>query len=601
MKSTQSHIKSQNRRSLFKRRSLYIALLFTTLILAIWQIAQFTEKRSLKLLEQTGALRVNLYAGSLRDTLLKYRHLPYVLARDSRIIALLRDDIPSLRVNPHLEDFAHTSEALIYVLDRGGTTVATSNWRSANTLLGHNFSFRPYFTDAKSGNSGAYYAVGLRTRQPGFFLSYPVKDVGEFLGAIVVKVNLEPMQEAWKKSGEAVIVSDAFGVIFLTSKKEWKYTSLRELPQTTARRLQAVQYLNRPLTALKMNRESRMSYTVLHLDNKSYLEQALQLPEYGWRLHYLTDLQAVENDVKLAITIATIIASLLLLALLYVMERRAKQRSLQEAKEANAVKEINERLLQEIAKHKETETNLRKTQKELIQAGKLAALGRMSAAIAHELNQPVSAIRTFAASCRVFVERDQTENVVENLGFISKLTERMGKITAQLKTFARKSKGKEEQIDLVEVIKRLLMLINPEIKQRGAQLELQLPDKGVAMVIGDGLQVEQVLSNLINNSLDAVKNTTPKTLKLGIHVLQARVRIVISDSGTGISKDALDNLFEPFFTTKDIGEGLGLGLSISYGIIQEMGGTISAENLPRGGAQFIVELPLATQELDNAE
>ncbi len=594
-------LKGDSSPSFTRSRSLFIILLLFVLMAAIWQIANFTEKRSLKNLEHTGALRVNLYSGSLRDTLSKYRHLPYVLARDSRILALLKDEIPSLRINPHLEDFAHNSGALIYVLDRGGTTVATSNWRTPSSLLGHNFSFRPYFTDAQAGKRGAYYAVGLRTRQPGFFLSYPVKHVGDFLGAIVVKVNLEPMQEAWKESGEAVIVSDAYGVIFLTSKKEWKYSSLRELPDDTANRLRAVQYLNRPLPTLKMKRLSRKGYTIIQLDDKSYLEQALQLPEYGWRVHYLTDLKTVDNSINLAITITTIVTSLLFFLILYVRERKAKLLSQQKAKEANAIKDINERLILEISKHKETEKNLRQTQKELVQAGKLAALGRMSAAIAHELNQPVTAIRTFTASTRVFLERNQNNNVQENLDFIAKLTDRMGKITAQLKTFARKSKGKEECVDLVKVINRHALLMNAEIEKHGAELSLDLVREGQAIVIGDSLQVEQVLGNLIANSLDAVKNAETKTIMLELKVSEDRVILKLLDSGMGISEDALESLFEPFFTTKNIGEGLGLGLSISYGIIQEMGGTIMAENRPIGGAQFTVDLPRAIQDEENAE
>lgn len=585
--------------SFFSSRIFYILLLLSALAMAIWQVARITESRSLEILSATGKLRMRLHAGALGDTIEKYRHLPYVLARDARIVSLLKDEIPSLRVNPHLEDFAHTSGALIYVLDRGGTTVATSNWRHHNSLQGHNFSFRPYFVDAQSGKSGGYYAVGLRTGEPGYFLSYPVKSVGEFLGAIVVKVNLESMQETWIESGETVIVSDSSGIIFLTSKEEWKYTSLRVLPESTRASLQALKYVDQPLPELDMQRLNRESYNILQLEDTEYLQLAVNLPLYGWRVHYLSDMQAVERNVRLSLTISTTIASLLFLLLLYLRERRAKLHSLQKAKEASAIKEINEKLLQEIKQHKKTERNLRDTQKELIQAGKLAALGRMSAAIAHELNQPVSAIRTFLASSKVLLQRSRPESVNDNLDAIRSLTERMAAITGQLKTFARKSKGKEEPTELITVCTSLLQVLSQQIMDAGATCTFTRPEGKQVLILGDSLQVEQVLSNLVHNGLDAIRESKEKRIEVTIEIQEKKVYLRVTDSGPGIQEEALESLFDPFFTTKDIGAGLGLGLSISYGIIQEMRGRISAVNLKSGGAQFTVELPLLNQENDN--
>lgn len=592
--------KESTEKSLVKGRVFYIALLLIFFALSIWQIAEFTETSSLNKLKKSGELRAYLYATSLRDTLEKYRHLPYVLARDPRIVAMLLDDIPSIRISPHLEDFAREAGVLIYVLDRGGTTVAASNWRNRQSLLGHNFSFRPYFLDAKVGLSGGYYAVGLLTRQPGFFISYPVHNEGEFIGAIVVKVNLESMQETWKKSEETVIVSDVYGIIFLTSNPKWKYFSLRPLSNKTINKLRAVQYLDLSLQALEMNRKSLKGHNILALEGNLFLEQPLQLPEYGWRLHYLTNLSKVKDDVSLSVSISTIFGFLFFLTLLYLRERRQKLLSMQKASRAAAIKEINERLLKEIEEHKQTTENLQNTQKELIQAGKLAALGRMSAAIAHELNQPVTAIRTFIASCKILLERQQTDKVSENLDFIGKLTERMGKITGQLKTFARKSKGKEEAVDLVTICLRLISMMKPQIDKSGVSLTTRFPADTSIRVSGDSLQVEQVMSNLLHNALDAMKASAEKKLFIEITADAGKVVLTLIDSGPGIEEEALDNLFDPFFTTKDIGEGLGLGLSISYGIIQDMQGNIRADNLTEGGARFTVELPIFnTQTLND--
>lgn len=571
----------------------------TTLVvisLSIWRVAVFTEARSMAQIRETGSSRINLYARSLRSSLEQFRHLPYVLSRDSRIHGLLNNDFDALQVNPHLEDFAYTSSTLIFILDIGGTTVATSNWRTEQDLSGYSFSYRPYFKAAKEGRSGGYYTIGSRTRQPGFFISYPVLESGKFLGAVVVKVNLELIQQMWQESGEDVIVSDAYGVLFLSSNEDWKYKSLRPLPSHTAKRLQKIQYQNLPLTTLEMERQSTEGGNILLLEGKQFFEQSLQLPKYSWRIHYLTDLKVVRDRVKIAQTVTAVFLSLLLLTLLYFRERRQKLISREEAQKAQLIGEINERLRQEIKEHQRTENNLRKTQKELIQAEKLAALGRMSAAIAHELNQPVTAIRTFVASCKIFVDRNQPQQILTNLDFISRLTERMGGITGQLKIFARSSNRQRNLVDLTEVVEKVLLFFSSQVDSEQVRIISKLPPKGEALVLSDALHLEQVLNNLLSNGLHAVKEMDTKELILVLTTTQTELIFTFEDSGKGIAEEAMDCLFDPFYTTKGIGDGLGLGLSIVYGIIQDMGGSIAAENRKEGGARFTLRLPRAVIE-----
>lgn len=573
------------------RVCLAVTLLLAALI--IWRIAVFTERHQLDQIRRTGESRISLYTGSLKDTLEKYRQVPYLLSRDIRIRNLLKGSQAPVKVNPHLEDFALTADALIFVLDSTGNTVASSNWRTKQSLIGTNFAFRPYFQDAREGKLGGYYAVGFKTRKPGFFISYPVLENGRLLGVVVVKAYLEKLENIWRESGETIIVSDSFGVLFLSSRPEWQYKSLRPLPLQTASRLRQVQYLQRPLTTLEMERQATEGGNILRLDNISFLEQSLQLVEYGWRIHYLTDLTPITIIVRLAMVTATVVFAAVFLILLYLRERRQKLLSRQEAREAKAIKQLNELLKQEINQHKETERTLQQAQKELFQAGKLAALGRMSAAIAHELNQPVTAIRTFIASCKIFIERQQADKVVDNLEFIDRLTERMSNITGQLKTFARKSKSRLEPVDLAEVIDRTLTFIGPQLDQNGVTLTKDLPARGKAIVLGNAMQLEQVMNNLVHNGLDAMKASNKKCFRIHLGLEGHRALLSCHDSGPGISEEAQEFLFDPFYTTKDIGEGLGLGLSISYGIIREMDGSIKAENHPEGGALFTLYLPLA--------
>lgn len=576
----------------FKDLRFRLAVSLLIAALAIWRIAVFSEQYHLGKLRQTGESRISLYTGSLVDSLEKYRPVPYLLSRDIRIRMLLKESLDPVKVNPHLEDYALSANALIFVMDNRGDTVASSNWRTGESLVGNNFAFRPYFQDAIQGRSGSYYAVGFKTRKPGFFISYPVLENGRLLGVVVVKVDLEKLENMWRESEETIVVSDSYGVLFLSSRPAWKYKSLRPLPMQTATRLRAVQYLQHPLPSLEVERQVTEGGNILRLDNHSFLEQSLQLPDYGWRIHYLTDLTPVTTSVRLAIMGATVVFAVLFLVMLYLRERRQKLLSRQEAREAQAVKRLNELLREEINQHKETERTLHKTQKELIQAGKLAALGRMSAAMAHELNQPVTAIRTFIASCEIFLERQQTDKVSENLEFVKRLTERMANITGQLKIFARKKKGKVQPVDLVAAVNRSLAFIDPQLNEQGVSVRKDLPEAGKAVVLGDVMQIEQVMNNLIHNGLDAMRGVIDKRLHVELSVDGNDAVLSCHDSGPGISEEALEYLFDPFYTTKGIGEGLGLGLSISYGIIREMDGSIKAENHPEGGALFLVRFPL---------
>lgn len=580
---------------------LIYALLLFAIALSVYQGARLVESNRFKQLQDIGKTRTGLYAKSLKDSLEKYRPIPYLLSRDTRVRGLLEKHLQPIKLNPHLEDFAHAGKTLIYVLDSEGTTVASSNWRATESLVGHNFAFRPYFMDAKDHRSGSYYAIGQRTGKPGFFISYPVLKGGDFLGVVVVKVNLEQLQETWKESGETIIVSDAFGILFLSSRPEWKYRSLRPLSVKTSEWLQSIQYPGQSLLALNVDRQAGQvgaDGNILQIDSVSFLEQSEQLLDYGWRIHYLSNMEPVSSSFQIAILLGSGIALSIFLTSLYIRERRQRHRTRREAREAKAIKQLNELLKAEIAEHKETEWHLEKTQEELIQAGKLAALGRMSAAIAHELNQPVTAIRTFLASSMILIDRNRIDELGGNLQMISGLTDRMMAVTGQLKTFARKGHSPKDSVNLYKVIQSVLHFFAAQLNESRVSVHSSAHPSENLVVCGDSMQLEQVISNLLRNAIDALnelssdEHSTEKMVQFLLAREGNSVVLTIRDNGPGMSEETLDSLFEPFFTTKEIGKGLGLGLSISYGIINQMGGTITAENHGQGGALFTLRLPL---------
>ena len=259
-------------------------------------------------------------------------------------------------------------------------------------------------------------------------------------------------------------------------------------------------------------------------------------------------------------------------------------------RERTAELQASNRLLQyEIVERKRAETVLRQAQDELVQAGKLAALGQMSAGITHELNQPLAAIRTFAASGRLLLARGQADQAVANFGRIQELTERMATLTSQLKAFARKSSGKQGPVPVAQAVRQALALVEHLTGPRQVEVRLELPEEEL-LVLADQLRLEQVLVNLFANATDAMKAAPLRQLRIAAAGGGERVRLSVADTGGGVDPQILPHIFEPFFTTKGADEGLGLGLSIAFGIIRDWGGTLTARN-DAEGALFTIELP----------
>jgi two-component system C4-dicarboxylate transport sensor histidine kinase DctB len=339
-------------------------------------------------------------------------------------------------------------------------------------------------------------------------------------------------------------------------------------------------------------------------DASSYIYQSLKLPDSGWTIHRLADMSTVHQDQRDGAIIGGAVSALVISLLLYLLqrqraylaERNAGVRLKEEvAERTQELSEANASLRTEIEERRRTEARLRAMQNELVQAGKLAALGQMSAAIAHEINQPLAAIRTFMASTRIFAKRGDNAQVASNLDLINDLAERMANITAHLKTFARKSEpGRPEIVSIDRAIDGALFLIDGQIRAAGVRIEKDVEPH--LQVRGYAVQLEQVMVNLIGNALDAVANATQPWIRIEAHARDASVTISVADNGSGFTTENVDRIFDPFYTTKPIGKGLGLGLSISYGIVQDFGGQIHAANRPEGGARVTVELPLLARE-----
>ncbi|MEQ9347112.1 MAG: ATP-binding protein [Thalassospira sp.] len=561
--------------------------------LLVWLAVSSTGNLTIRELENTGQARLALYDSSLRAAIDRYRYLPYVVARHHQVIEAILKQGTAHIANLYLQRVNERSgAAALYILDRTGQTVASSNWNTPDSFVGEDYSFRPYFSQSIAGSEGFFFGIGVTTGRAGLFISNPIRQDGEAIGVVVVKLELDELEQNWQEGGETVFVADADGVITLTSRGDWKYRTVSPLSdQDRDRIVRNRQYSGRELTSLDVGRQLAKGSGIVTISSQRFLFDSKPIRGSDWRIYYLTSMDQVTDRQGAVMLIAIIGGGMIILVILFLRERELKLASHREAREFAHIQALNTRLEEEITERRKTEDELRGTQNELVQAGKLAALGQMSAAIAHEINQPITAIRTFCASAKLMIERGKTEQLDQNIRQISSLTERMGAITGQLKTFSRKSTGVLEPVDLKIALDNALQLLSPQLDAEECTVERHELNSPL-IVHADLVRIEQICVNIIRNALDAMESSPTKRIRIDLTTSDDDVIMRIADTGQGMNDETLALLFDPFFTTKDPGQGVGLGLSVTYGIVRDFGGTIKAYNSASGGACFEVRLPL---------
>ncbi|KVW84560.1 sensor histidine kinase [Burkholderia ubonensis] len=617
-----------------KRRLLVLVALAAVLAAACALTWTVTWQRGVGELQRNAAVRVDRTTNALKSTLDRYESLPYLLGSHPYVQELLaepkRADYAA-RANRYLEDLnQHARATVTYLVGADGLCVAASNWRAPDSFIGIEYRFRPYFIDAMNGRVGRFFGIGTISRDPGYYISQPVWRDGRIVGVVVVKLNLEWFQGA--DASEPLVVADDHGVVFLSSVPAWKYHTLKPLAGPVAASIfETRQYAQQPVAPLPLRVEQ-----VLDRDAQivrlgpgrrapRYLATQRRIGEPDWLLVTLAPIAPVDADARNATIVTGFgFVSIALLAFYWRM-RRARVREmirgralLQQAyaelnrrvEERTAdLSDANAQLQKEVGERIRAEQDLRAAHDELIQASKLAALGQMAAGITHELNQPLAALRSFSDNTRVLLDRGEQAAARENLEAIAALTERMGKITNQLKLFVGRARPRNEQALVVRALRSVLALLGERL--RGVELVLTLRDDAVSPVRDapldlandhpelvarcEDLRLEQVLINLLGNALDAVAaggapRTAAPRIDVTIEASAATLAIQVRDNGPGIAPDLLPRLFEPFFTTKEMGRGLGLGLAISSSIASDAGGSLTARNAPGGGALFVLTL-----------
>jgi C4-dicarboxylate-specific signal transduction histidine kinase len=596
------------------RQLVVFAVGLTVVCLAFWVAFELTLRNAVEDAGDQAQRRLTLFDRSLEAIIERYHYLPVAISQAPESRAALENPESPAAVeaaNGYLSKLNETAGAgEIFLMDENGNVVAASNWWTLTSLVGNDYSFRPYFAEAMRRGRATYYAFGLSTSVPGYFLSQRVDGPDGPIGVAVTKISLGEIEATWWRSGELIGIVDVNDVVILSTRPDWRYRPLQTIPRSQVEAIAGEQRYgengidNSGIVTDRWFSRGGEFALLSGTDPETsgyFVLRELRLPKHGWKLLSFTPLAPLYGGaLTMASAAALACAALLLIVVLLEQRRRLVAQRLADhdrleqrvAERTEDLHAMNEQLRAEIADRVRAERAEREAQHGLVQAAKLASLGQALAGVAHEVSQPVAALTTHLASARLIEQRRGSGELAPIIGAMDKVVDRLAALTGHLKSFARKETQVSRTADIGTAIANALDLTDHRLRQVGVDVEYRRP-RPPLVVAANPVHLEQVLINLIANAADAMAEAPMRVLSIGVTDLDGHVEIAIADTGTGIAPEDLGNLFDPFFTTKPAGTGLGLGLSISFGLIRDSGGTMSARSTPGQGATFIVSLPAA--------
>jgi len=569
------------------RRGRLAVLAVTVLgVLAILTSNKLLTERFQETTRNRAELRQALYSGNLLSELQRNSVVPLLLSRDPNMInSLTSGDFSqtSQRLISYIEEIGSAS---LMLLDRDGRVVAASDRAS----IGANHRYDPYFVDALRSNDTVF--TNFRNESGAFVFNYSrrIHQGGTLLGVIVVEADIRQFESRWAGIFDAVYVTDSEGVIILSTEPLWRGKNEADAMATEA-----------PASAVARVSKDSSDWRGVplndYLNGNSVMQLESRIPFRGWKIVTFTPSASVRERVNGILALELTAFAFLLAIAFYFASRRARARSAKFQLESEQLRTLNDALQREIAERERAERNLQVAEQTLAQSSKLAALGEMSASVSHELNQPLAAMKTYLAGAKLLLQRKRTEEALASFHRIDDLIERMGAITRQLKSYARKGGDAFEPLDMRDAVSSALAMMEPQLKSRDVAISRTVPP-GPVMVKADRIRLEQVIINLLRNALDAVKNVPEPAIDILVSAGRS-ASLTVRDNGPGI--EDLENLFEPFYTTKAPGDGVGLGLAISSGIVNDFGGRLTARNMTKRGAVFEMQLPLIGDTAKAAE
>ena len=525
-------------------------------------------------------LRLALYSGNLLSELRRSAIVPQLLARDPTLIGALNSADYQQSTQRLLSFVEEIGAANLMLLDLDGRAVAATS----RNVLGSSHRAEAYFIEALRGSETIFTVTPKETNGFNFVYSRRVTAGGDLLGVISVEVDLQKFERAWAGISAAVFVTDSTGQIVLSTEPRWRGLTeqsalVRETPQSAIDRV------------IRKTADWRALPPDAYLQGEGAMRLEARIPFRGWHITSFTTYASVRERVNGVLALEIMGFAILLALAFYALSRQSALRLALFARESAELRRLNAQLQREIAERKRVQEDLAVAEQTLEQSSKLAALGEMSAAVSHELNQPLAAMKTYLAGARLLLHRNRPEEAIVSFGRIDSLIERMGAITRQLKSYARKGQDALSPVNMGDALAAALSMMEPQLRQRRVLINRMLPPFP-AMVMGDQMRIEQVMVNLLRNAIDATKTMREPQVDIILSVGETAT-LTVRDNGPGVID--LDALFEPFYTTKQPGDGVGLGLAISSGIVNDLGGRLTARNGQAGGAVFEMQLPILSE------
>lgn len=542
----------------FSLAALYLALVTG---LAIWVYVN-TLRSELESLQVSGGVQLVEATSRLRLQIDNYRALVNFVAGDVRMVNAIRSADISTAAS-ELTNFALTYGAeRIDLTTQEGQILVSSDAQFIGTYL-----------------TGSMIRAA-RNHRLGFDLAYrdgtrivQLARHSEAGSIVVVTVDLAALEFEWPVTPEPIVFFDAERLSLSSNRPELLLHSRGGDPEETPLDLKFTDdFAGIPTWRLRAP-GAKPQHVVI---------ETLHSPHLGLTAEIYLDTDAAHTTARLRVLL--VLAGAGVLGLIGAVAVLQRARLTQEARHSA---ELEERVEARTAE-------LRVAQDELVEASKLAALGRLSAGVSHELNQPLAAILNFAQNSQKFLERSAPDKASQNLTLISDQVRRITRIIGNLRAFARQEVMPTDDVDFAQTVRAALDIAAPDIAQADVALDLALPETAIFVQAGR-VRLEQVVLNLLTNALDAMSTSSTKRLQISLAAETGAATLKVRDSGFGI-KDP-NQVFEPFYTTKDLGasKGLGLGLALAHGIIARFDGTLSCRNL-EDGAEFQIILPLSKQK-----
>lgn len=607
---------------LSRRQAILLAVALAIVLSTGWAAFEIALAGAIANAGQQSDRRLALFDRTLEAIIERFHYLPssIALAEETRaILAAPADAQRREAANGFLSKLNDTAGAgELFIMAPDGNVVAASNWWAYDSFVGENLGYRPYFEEAMRDGDAKFYAVGTVTGVAGYFLARRIEGPDGTLGVAVTKINLGEIEANWWRSGELIVIVDINNVAILSTRPDWRYRPLSllgpaEVSRIATQRRYGESGLDTKPIAIDTwpSRGTQFAYVDGQDSETSglFLLDELRLPTHQWRIVAFTPTGPLFRDAWTAAAAAALaVAALLLIVVLLLQRQRIIAQRLAEhdrleqrvAERTEDLHVTNEALRAEIAERIRAEKAEREAHHGLVQAAKMASLGQALAGVAHEVSQPVAALTTHLASAKLIAARDQQTEIAPILSTMDKVVDRLAALTGHLKTFSRKETRVQMQAELSIVITNALDLVDHKLRALGIDVQYTR-HRTRLMVAGNPVHLEQVLINLMANAADAMEHSAVRVLSIGIAQTQGMVEIAITDTGAGIAPSELANLFDPFYSTKEAGRGLGLGLSISYGLIRDIGGAITVTSTQGKGSTFTVRLPLVPHPAQQKE